>query len=213
MLDKPLRVAYSSKHKPLSRLKQMKTTKTKATHKGECQFCEKIQKLPNGKLAKHGYKVIDSAFADTCLGSELLPYNQSCKEIETQLIPQVQAIIVRLQSLVERVKEETDFCHKKVYYPEYRCDSWTRGQIRERVNTGDTVWTGKHFEFLHNNKFEPVPMYVLLELETNTVISVASYYNAKYIKHLQTQISECEQALARLQNRVTNWEEKELIAI
>lgn len=189
----------------------------KATHKGECQFCEKVQKLPNGRIAKHGYTVVDSVFANTCLGSELLPYNQSRKEITTQLIPAVQNIVTKLQTRIKDIETETRFCYDKIYYPEIRVYCWTKGEILERANAGDTSWTGKQFEFLVDDKFKPVPYHVLyhvlFDMEFPTVETVVRYFNQKYIKHLQAQLAECERTLIRFQNRVETWEEKPLTAI
>src|SRR5262245_3379925 len=47
----------------------------KATHFGTCQICGAVQKLPGGKLAKHGYTVSQwGFFAGTCSGSDHKPF-------------------------------------------------------------------------------------------------------------------------------------------
>ena len=48
----------------------------KATHYGHCQVCNRRQKLPNGKLAKHGYQILGGYFDGVCFGSEHLPIEQ-----------------------------------------------------------------------------------------------------------------------------------------
>ena len=50
----------------------------KATHKGHCQYCNALQKLPNGVLSNHGYTVEYNFFNGICFGSGRLPYEQSC---------------------------------------------------------------------------------------------------------------------------------------
>ena len=50
----------------------------KATHSGHCQACGRLQKLPDGKLAKHGYTIAHGFFSGTCVGSHHLPFEVSC---------------------------------------------------------------------------------------------------------------------------------------
>jgi len=50
----------------------------KATHKGHCQACGRLQMLPNGKLAQHGYKITHGFFSGVCVGSKHLPFEVSC---------------------------------------------------------------------------------------------------------------------------------------
>lgn len=41
-------------------------SKAKATHQGECQICDRVQKLPNNVLSQHGYKVEFGFFNGVC---------------------------------------------------------------------------------------------------------------------------------------------------
>lgn len=49
----------------------------KATHQGHCQACGRLQRLPNGLLAKHGYKVTSGYFSGVCVGSGHQPFEKS----------------------------------------------------------------------------------------------------------------------------------------
>ena len=53
-----------------------------ATHFGTCQICGRAQKLPGGKLSKHGYTVQWGFFSGTCPGSDHLPFELSIDLIE-----------------------------------------------------------------------------------------------------------------------------------
>lgn len=53
----------------------------KSTHSGTCQICGCVQKLPNGKLAKHGYTKRWGFFTGTCTGSGEFPYEISCQKV------------------------------------------------------------------------------------------------------------------------------------
>jgi hypothetical protein len=50
----------------------------KSTHKGHCQACGRLQMLPSGKLAQHGYTVAHGFFSGVCVGSKELPFEVSC---------------------------------------------------------------------------------------------------------------------------------------
>lgn len=54
----------------------------KATHYGTCSFCGSLQKLPNGKLSKHGYDVRFGFFNGVCRGSGLSPFETTKQDAE-----------------------------------------------------------------------------------------------------------------------------------
>jgi hypothetical protein len=54
----------------------------KAINDGTCQICGCRQRLPNGRLAKHGYAVRWNMFVGGCSGSGELPFEQSTGLIE-----------------------------------------------------------------------------------------------------------------------------------
>lgn len=75
--------------------------KKAATHEGHCQLCGRFQKLPNGKLALHGYSVQWSTFLGICPGSRYLPYEQSA-----DLLPEYIEITKRsIKNSTERISE------------------------------------------------------------------------------------------------------------
>lgn len=59
--------------------------KNKATHKGTCQVCGCIQKLPGGVLSKHGYTVKWGFFEGVRTGSGHLPFEQDTSLIKTAI--------------------------------------------------------------------------------------------------------------------------------
>jgi hypothetical protein len=54
----------------------------KATHKGSCQGCGAVQKLPGGVLAKHGYTTRWGFFSGICGGSNWKPFETHTDLIE-----------------------------------------------------------------------------------------------------------------------------------
>ena len=57
----------------------------KATHRGHCQICGAQQKLPGGRLAKHGYSVEWNSFQGVCSGAGYLPFEQDISLIEAAI--------------------------------------------------------------------------------------------------------------------------------
>lgn len=55
---------------------------SKATHSGTCQVCGRLQKLPGGVLAKHGYDVKFGFFNGVCWGQGHKPFEQAVDCIE-----------------------------------------------------------------------------------------------------------------------------------
>jgi hypothetical protein len=60
-------------------------TKTKATHIGTCQYCGARHKLPDGQIARHGYKVEIGMSYGACHGSYRLPYETDKSVIEQEI--------------------------------------------------------------------------------------------------------------------------------
>jgi len=78
---------------------------TKATAKGTCQICGRVQKLPNGKVAKHGYQVVGE-FHGTCEGSDHLPLEVSYQQLPSA-IAKAQQNITHHISVLKGIKAGT----------------------------------------------------------------------------------------------------------
>jgi hypothetical protein len=86
----------------------------KATHAGHCQACGRLQKLPSGRLAKHGYTVRGGFFSGICRGAGYLPIEVSCDQV-------VRYIAEAMQEL-ETVTEY----QKKLWQPATEPTAWIR---------------------------------------------------------------------------------------
>jgi len=76
----------------------------KATHKGTCQICGRLQKLPKGKLSKHGYRVQWGEFSGTCPGSEEQPFEES-REVLGRFVERLKGMIATFKGNVDRQYE------------------------------------------------------------------------------------------------------------
>lgn len=120
----------------------------KATHNGHCQVCGRKQKLPNGKLAKHGYKVANYGFFNgTCFGSENLPFEQ-----DKTLVEQSIAWAYEQAESNDRRAEEIRASLDTVWVHEYnKSKVWGRGgnyvwrelPVAEVKLGYNTTWTGQ----------------------------------------------------------------------
>lgn len=77
----------------------------RATHKGECQLCGRIQLLPKGALSTHGYTTRWGFFSGTCPGSRHQPFELSMSLIEGALID-AQNHVTELSSQVQKLRGE-----------------------------------------------------------------------------------------------------------
>ena len=89
-----------------------------ATHGGNCQVCGHFQKLPGGKLARHGFTVEHGWQEGTCWGSEELPLQLSCELIAKSIEgarKEHAAIIARATELRKPATEPKGWASKTSY--------------------------------------------------------------------------------------------------
>jgi hypothetical protein len=94
--------------------------KQKATHYGHCQVCGSRQKLPNGRLAKHGYTLEYGFFNGTCFGSNELPYELSCelvKEAKGRALARIDELTLRADTLRTADYSNVNTAWQSVYFP------------------------------------------------------------------------------------------------
>jgi hypothetical protein len=63
-----------------------------ATHRGSCQICGNVQKLPDGVLSKHGYTKQWGFFSGTCPGSGWRPFEVAFDRIQGAITDTRQAV-------------------------------------------------------------------------------------------------------------------------
>lgn len=80
----------------------------KATHRGTCQVCGRVQAVnaKTGMLAKHGYTVEWGWFEGTCRGSDHLPFEKSCELVKESIV-WAEERLVYLAKKIEETKEWT----------------------------------------------------------------------------------------------------------
>ena len=103
----------------------------KATHKGTCQWCNRVQMLPNGVLARHGYNIRWGWQAGVCSGSDNLPYQESCEMVERSIAwarERAEELNAKADAVLASQHDEGNVVWINVYHPEL--SSRSKGSVR-----------------------------------------------------------------------------------
>lgn len=186
----------------------------KATHYGTCQCCGSYQKLPDGFLSNHGYTVEWNMFEGICSGAKHLPFEKDYSLVE-KMIERAKGDIVSLVEEIKDVKASNDASSVWKHTGKY----WEkRGLISEKANYGDYlefnwVYSDEELEALnksHRGRFSPkIPSYYNFE----SLEEVVKVHNEKYVDYLLGRVKGLESYIEWQEERVENWEEKELEAV
>jgi len=184
----------------------------KATNKGTCQCCGAIQKLPNGKLSKHGYTVDWGMFSGTCQGAGELPFEQSTDLIE-KFINQSKFHITKLNEEIEKTAllVDADAVWFNRYVPAtYSYKShyvWEkRGIILEKgINYSHWKWERLETDTKDVNRGS-----VGIGNGESLIEDAVKYENAKYIKSLKNKIDGVSKYIQWQEGRIVDWKEEPL---
>jgi len=123
---------------------------TKAVYFGTCQICGALQKLPKGRLSKHGYTKEWGFFNGMCAGAENKPFELS-KDLIEGIIIAVKTQIQNLELEITKVQSDTS---NVVPFREYRSGNglvrsgyyWTTATVTEENGSLTiTLADGKKF--------------------------------------------------------------------
>ncbi len=183
----------------------------KATNKGTCQCCGAIQKLPNGKLSKHGYTVDWGMFSGTCQGAGELPFEQSFELIE-YFIDLAQKSVTKLLLEVNEVAESVD--PTSVWY--YKYIKYSGGQYvwEKRAIILDSVLSENYtrwlWETLETDNYDVNRGSGGVGNGKSLIEDVVKYENAKYIKSLKKRVDGILNYIQWQEGRIVDWKEEPL---
>ena len=185
--------------------------KAKATHQGQCQICDRLQKLPNNTLSQHGYKVEFGFFNGVCLGSKQEPYELSCNLIK-EILPSVNSYVERLYEKKVCLSKPalTLDCFNYVwikgsdgmrgYY------DWRKGVLTTEKKCNDYGYSWEEVSF----RFDEYTTEVR-NSENLSLLELATQLNSEYVtKFLIPLIKQTEGEIKRLERKINNWELQEL---
>ena len=172
----------------------------KAAHKGHCQICEALQKLPGEKLANHGYRVQWGMFNGICPGANNDPYELSCQLIKN-IVPTLDLKIDDLKDYISGLlnkegvigwvqlygKQSPSDKHSYYYYAEV--------EVEKDPEFGR--WGHKVDGVLRFNQCLP---------PGNSCEEIAKALNRTYVDQVLTKhLSEIESFKRRCHKRIKDW--------
>ncbi len=191
-----------------------------ATHRGSCQCCGSVQKLPEGVLSKHGYTTRWGFFSGTCTGSGSLPYEQSF-DLIARFVALAEAKLADLEAfrarLLETPAEGTTSAWVNVYrrgtFHMKAHHAWIELPLTFTAHTareGDFRWLTVTYEHPDSLKAEPVPFY---GLHTDNPLDYVRSANQKRAQALEPEIAQVERYIAWQAKRVADWKETPLLPL
>jgi len=186
---------------------------TKSTHKGHCQWCNRLQMLPGGMLSKHGYEVRHRGqggfFAGTCRGSGHLPFEQSCELIKTAIAAANASIEHIRKKIAERAQIDPNTTTKAwLHVYKRELSSRLRGSVylweeHELIQTGDSL----HW---HHYIVDGIPHRIH---RSGTLADKVREGKAHRMQALAADAKELQDYVAWQENRIKSWAPAALMEI
>jgi hypothetical protein len=198
----------------------------KATHDGNCQICGRLQRLPGGLLAAHGYTVEWGFFSGTCPGSHATPFQVSTHLIEAAIACQETAIdSLKADAAALRNPANPDNVAGRAWHRSYDGNSkrgyfWEKGTVRGGgFSTPDYQNHYSCPRFFPDapvkGVFDADPVTGAVKIETygaaSTIEEVTQWLNVKYAGTLENRIGEIRKWIAWQRNRLVGWKPEPLI--
>lgn len=186
---------------------------------GSCQCCGRIQALPGGVLAKHGYTVDYGWFNGVCQGAGYLPYEQSCGLIES-FIKSAKAHLAVLkekrEALLTPSTSAVGWYH--TYYGDRHSNplgilgyhwvqtTFTQKPVKYGTSIYQEIFVTVDVFNEKTNKFEPREKKVDSFGFKGTVFDFVTKQNAAYVDAVvDKQIAQTETYIKWQTKRVTDW--------
>jgi hypothetical protein len=191
------------------------TNSHKATHSGTCQSCGRQQKLPNGKLSKHGYTVEWGFFSGVCRGAHALPFELSC-DLCKEDIAWAQHEVVRLQGKYDEVLSYTGPIATVSVYDRKACKyRWIQAEVKIRETytreEDGSFWFQTYYYACEEAKMGTIEEY---SDHSPSIEAAAAKLNQRYADAvIGEQITQLGEYIRWQQKRVAKWEPKPLSPI
>lgn len=192
------------------------SNKSKATHQGTCQICGATQKLPNGRLALHGYTTRWGFFSGVCTGSRHLPFEQSKDLIEgaiKQAEDKKEETLKFQAKLNEKPTEAKAWVSEYVpgsrNFPGYHAFYETEIFAVEHENEG-RKWLTYSFITKDLKKEESIDNY---DYSVKTLLDFCHNLNKTHAKRQDRTIGELDNYIAWQHKRIKDWKPGKLTAV
>jgi hypothetical protein len=201
----------------------------KATHRGTCQVCGCIQKLPGGFLSLHGYTVNWGFFSGVCHGAGFLPFEQDKGLVEgaiARALEQEREIKAKQARLREPVAQGTTKTFVNVFFgstrlgPDYR---WKEVELyaKENVNRAGEAdeyrWTTYHYPAPEGTEKrghgDPERYRQVGDYGTKSIEEAVAGCNEAYAKSMDKPLEQITQYVAWQRKRIKDWKVQPLLPL
>jgi hypothetical protein len=193
-----------------------------ATHQGHCQLCGRLQLLPGGKMAKHGYTVecrgSGGWFSGVCPGSNNLPFEQSIALIETHIKATLDHAesMRRMQATLRQPATETEayvhhyFRDRQRGTGEYR---WVKVAIQIEPRIHASQYNQAFYELTDATRYGQANVGrhpIRVSEPCKDALAVASYLNARRADSYDGEIKSCLSYVEWQRARTKDWKPTDL---
>ena len=188
-----------------------KSNANKATHSGTCQICGRLQKLPSGRMAKHGYTTRWGFFEGTCPGSDHQPFELACDRIEAAMFDAENHQV----AIMAEVHELKVYTGNKAWVHNYIKTSqwtgawkWERAEItKKEISYSDG--SGSYFSFFKTViTGEGMPARASEEIENYSIRDLPAMVkelNGRYIREREKMIAQLRGYVEWQTKRLEGW--------
>jgi hypothetical protein len=204
------------------------TIPMKSTHRGHCQFCGRLQMLPSGVLAKHGYTILGGFFSGVCRGSAHSPFEVSCDQLPIYIDEAARTLssVEEFQESLRRPVTENKAWFR-TEHRNVRRGSWSPSTYRwalcsvrvETIPYRDGDGSYKKFYRDGDTKLEKdTQERVAFEPEISasysaTLEDVCNHANEVYADYLEHEAVSLRRYIDWQKNRVSAWKAAELLPV
>lgn len=175
-----------------------------ALYSGDCQCCGSQQKLPNGRLAKHGYTTRWGFFAGVCPGSGYRPVQLSFDRIERYIQDaeaRIQVIEGNRKELLKPATEPRAWFH--LYIGGRVGYQWTMVELMDQGGVVTGYITPK-------GKVQPMPSGFY---DCKNSLEAATRLNSQRAKSLLKDIEKLKEYIKWQQQRLAEWTVRPVVPV
>lgn len=186
-------------------------TTSKATHKGTCQVCGCVQKLPGGVLAKHGYTTKWGFFSGVCTGSGYRPFETHTDRVRGAIdAAKARAAVLTTQADKVRAEKNPDDCWVNAYSTNGGRGAY--GFIRTRIGYPSEGATRFLLHYWHPGDDKPA-RWQQIGCGTKTLAQAVAWSNGRYADSLVNLTKQISAFVSWQTDRLKGWTPKPLIPI
>lgn len=177
-----------------------------ATHWGTCQACGRRHKLPDGRIARHGYTIANGWQEGTCMGSDHPPLEVSCDLVKKSIVDaraKSVAVAKRVADLRQPATEPEAWVMQTVYVGRKAVKMPTVVEIKTDADGKPYYYTGRG----HHVRA------IQLSYKIKTALDMANHLNGNFAAVLERQLPQIAEYIKAQTEVVATWQPRELVPI